>query len=200
MIRMATAASACDKVGVPFPPLLRSIAGGVERLVDRVLCVAGAVAFSQAPEFMQQYLRRLEGHLDEARLQLGKFTEAAAQSGMTLAQFAANAAHNPDPALAHMGAVVQDASQRVAALASADAALRGASALSRPFVFLAHADWGIARATWAIYRPAVPTTAEGAAYALAGMAAALGLYHLAVRGPVARRLARRARPPSAPVR
>lgn len=162
--------------------------------MDRAVCVAGAVLFSQAPEFLQQYLQRLEGHLDEARLGLGRLRDAAAQSGMTLDQLASSAASNPDPALARLGAVVRESSARVDLLGAADAALRGASAWTRPFEFLAHADWGIARATLAIYRPAVPTTAEGLAYALAGMAAALALYHLAVRRPVAAALRRRHAP------
>lgn len=40
-------------------------------LFTGVLAVIGAATFSQAPEFMQQYLQRLGGHLDEAsRLQI----------------------------------------------------------------------------------------------------------------------------------
>ena len=53
-------------------------------------------AFSQLPEFMQQYLQRLEGHLDEARLALERFKDAAAQSGMSLDQLVAGAVQNPD--------------------------------------------------------------------------------------------------------
>lgn len=52
-------------------------------------------------------------------------------------------------------------------------------------------DKGIARATLAIYRPAVPTTAEGLVYAGLGLVIALGLYHLLIRGPIARRVRRR---------
>jgi hypothetical protein len=59
-------------------------------------------------------------------------------------------------------------------------------------VFLAHADWGIARATLSIFRPAVPTTLEGALYACAGIIMVLGAYHLGVRGPIVRHLRRRA--------
>ena len=40
----------------PLRPLMR--AGS--KLIDRVLCVAGAVLFSQLPEFFQQYLQRLQ--------------------------------------------------------------------------------------------------------------------------------------------
>jgi hypothetical protein len=177
---------------VPLTRVIRSACDGAERLVDRILCVAGAVLFSQLPEFMQQYLQRLEGHLDEARLVLSHFKDAAAKSGMSLDQLVAGAAQNPDPSMGKLGAVVGQAIARVDELAAADAALRQASAWTRPFVFLAHMDGSIAKATLSIYRPAVPTTAEGLAYACFGIVVMLALYHLAVRGPIARHLRRRA--------
>jgi hypothetical protein len=177
---------------VPIPRIIRSASNGAERLLDRILCVVGAVVFSQAPEFMQQYLQRLEGHLDEARLTLGKFREAAAQSGMTLAQLVAGAGQNPDPSMQKVGGVIQGAVERVDELSAADAALRGASIWTRPFVFAGHIDWGIAKATWAIYRPAVPTTGEGFLYSGLGIGVALALYYGAVRAPIAAHFRRKA--------
>jgi hypothetical protein len=164
----------------------------VEHLFDRILCVAGAVVFSQAPEFMQQYLQRLEGHLDEARATLARFQAAAAQANLTLDQLVEAANRNADPAMAKLASVAHDTALRVARLSADDAALRGASIATRPFVFLARADWSIARRTLDIYRPAVPTTLEGLLYALLGVLLALTLYHGCVRGPVTRHLRRRA--------
>ena len=187
---MARGAAACESRPVPLPPLVRSLTDGAERILDRVLCAVGAIGFSQFPEFIQQYLQRLEGHLDEARLAVDRFRDAAAQSGMTLDQLIAGASQNPDPSIGKLGEVVRLASARLGDLASADAALRQASLWTRPFVFLRHADWSIARATLSIYRPAVPTTAEGLLYALAGMVSALVLYHVFVRGPIIRMGAR----------
>jgi len=66
--------------------------------------------------------------------------------------------------------------------------------LSKPFVFAAHVDLGIARATWAIFRPAVPTTAEGFLYAGVGTVLVLAAYHLGVREPLARHFRRRPAP------
>lgn len=175
-----------------MPRILRSASEGAEAILDRILCVFGAVVFSQLPEFMQQYRQRLEGHLDEARLQVEHFRQSAAQSGMSLDQLVAGAAQNPDPAIGRLGGVIQVSVQRADALAAADAALSHASLWTRPFVLLAHVDWGIARATWHIYRPAVPTTVEGFAYAAAGMLLFLGTYHLCIKAPIARRLRRRA--------
>jgi len=184
MIRMARARPACDSAAVPVPRIIRSASEGAEGLLDRILCVVGAVLFSQAPEFMQQYLQRLEGHLDEAKLAVDRLRDAAAQAGMSLDQLVKSAAQNPDPGSAKLGLVVSESVARVDALTAADAALRGASTLTRPFVFLTHADWGIARATASIYRPAVPTTGEGLLYAAVGIVFILCLYHLAIKRPI----------------
>jgi hypothetical protein len=192
MFRMARPGAACDCPSMPLPRIVQSASRGAEGLLDRILCVCGAVLFSQLPEFMQQYLQRLEGHLDEARLQVDRFRDAARQSGMTLDQLIAGAGQNPDPAMARLGGVIKSAVARVDDLGTADTALRHASLWTRPFVFASHVDWGIARATWSIYRPAVPTTVEGLLYAGFGVVLILAVYHLCIRGPVARHLRRRA--------
>ena len=155
-----------------------------ESLLDRVLCVAGAVAFSQAPEFMQQYLQRLGGHLDEAVRQLRQFEHVATQSGETVQSFAARAQAAADPVMARMGDIVASSIARVDELSAAVAALREAGPFSRPFVFLQNLDTEIAARTWGMFRPAVPTTLEGALYAAVGMILFLALYQGAVRVPV----------------
>jgi hypothetical protein len=87
--------------------------------------------------------------------------------------------------------VIRASVARVDHLAAADAALRHATMWDRPFAFLSHADWGIARATWTIYRPALPTTAEGFLYAAVGMVFILSTYHFCIRAPIARHFQRR---------
>lgn len=180
----------------PLRPVFRASEG----LLDRVLCVLGAIAFCQLPEFIQQYLQRLGGRLDEARLQLAKFEEIARQSNLALPQFIERTAANADAAVAKLGGVMQDTLDRVTELSSAETALRDASLWEKPFVFFAHLDPSIARATLEIYRPAVPTTAEGAIYALSGIIVFLGVYHGFIRFPIAAavkaRAARRAQPPA----
>ena len=178
---------------------LRPVFRAGEGLLDRVLCVLGAVVFCQLPEFIQQYLQRLGGRLDEARRQLAEFEAVAAQSKLTLAQFIERTSTNADTAVANLGGVMQGAIERVNELAGAETAIRNASLWEKPFVFFAHFDRAIAGATLEIYRPAVPTTAEGAIYAIAGIVTFLGIYHGCIRFPVTAavkaRAARRAVPP-----
>lgn len=175
---------------------VQKMLGASEGLLDRALCVLGAVIFSQAPEFMQQYLQRLGGHLDEARRQLQQFRHAAEQSGLTLDRFITQTSANSDTAVARLGGVMSEAVTRVDTLQSAQTALQDASLWARPFVFLRHVDSSIAHATWVIFKPAVPTTVEGLVYALCGMLVFIGIYHLGVKAPIVRLRARRRRRPA----
>lgn len=156
-----------------------------DSFIDRILCVFGAVLFSQGPEFMQQYLQRLGGHLDEALRQLAIFQQTAAQAGLSLDQFIGQTGTNPEASVARLGGVMTDAVERVTMLQSAHEALLHASLWERPFVFVRHLDIAIARATGAVYQPAVPTTAEGLLYAMAGMLVFLALYHFGFKRAVA---------------
>jgi hypothetical protein len=150
-------------------------------LADRVLCVLGAVLFSQGPEFMQQYLQRLGGHLDEARRQLALFQKTAREAGLSLEEFIQRTAASAEPSVAKLAGLMTESAERVAALQTAHDALLHASLWARPFVFLRHLDVPIAKATAIVFQPAVPTTAEGLLYAFAGMLVMLALYHWGLR-------------------
>lgn len=166
----------------PLRPGARFFAG----VLDRIVCILGAVGLSQGPEFIQQYTQRLGGHLDEARRQLEQFARMAGELGMTLDGLVEHSAQGADPVSVKFGEVVVATRERVEALAVAEQSLRDASLWERPFVFLRHLDWQIAERTWQAYKPAVPTTLEGLVYGGVGLVIALGLYcgisELAVSG------------------
>ena len=174
--------------------ITQRLLGACDTLIDRVLCVVGAVLFSQVPEFMQQYLQRLGGHLDEARRQLAQFRATAEQAGLTLDRLIGQTAANPDPAVAKLGGVMTEAFARAEHLQAAQDALLHATLWTRPFVFLRHLDLSIAHGTWRMFRPAVPTTLEGLAYALVGMLVLLGTYHVTIRRPLQRHAQRPSKP------
>ncbi|MFT3828322.1 MAG: DUF2937 family protein [Opitutaceae bacterium] len=176
--------------------LRRTAAAGfsaIEGFLDRVACVFGAVFAAQAPEFFQQYLQRLGGHLDEVRRQLAAFEAAAQAAGKPWPQFVAETSANADPGLAKLGQTMAATAARAEHLAGAHAALFDASVWTRPWAFLTHLDTGIARATAAVFKPAVPTTFESAIYAALGVALAFIVWHWAIRLPLRRWL--RAGPP-----
>ncbi|MCL2523791.1 MAG: DUF2937 family protein [Betaproteobacteria bacterium] len=163
----------------------KAISSG-EAILDRALCVGGAAVFSQAPEFMQQYAQRLGGHLDEARLQLGRYEELAHQANLPLDVYIARISANSDAVIAKVGGVVSDLVERVQTLAEAQAAFQGASVFTKPLAFFSHLDTSIAQNTWAAFKPAVPMTIEGLVYAAVGIVATLLLYHGCIRFPLAR--------------
>lgn len=172
---------------------LRPLGRVGESLVDRVLCVLGAVGLSQAPEFFQQYLQRLGGHLDEARMRVAQYEAVAQQSGITLRQLIDTTKAQPVEPVAKLGRVIEEAETRMHTLAAAETALREASLWERPFVFMANLDPDIAGGTWAVFKPAVPMTLEGLVYAGAGMVLALVIYQGAIVAPC-RAIARRRHP------
>jgi hypothetical protein len=130
---------------------------------------------------MQQYLQRLGGHLAEARRQLAQFEEIARQAGKNVHDLAVQYSASTEPTVVSLGRLVNDTDLRVSALASTEMALREASVWVRPFVFLRHIDWEIARGTSSVYKPAVPTTVEGLLYGLIGVALILALYYGFIR-------------------
>ena len=162
------------------------------------MCVAGAVGLSQAPEFFQQYLQRLGGHLDEARLLLAPYEVLASKSGITVERLIEINRAQPEPLVAKQGDIIANLVARVADLETMERTLREASLWERPFVFLRHVDADIAARTWEVFKPAVPVTAEGFVYAGAGMLLALAVYQVAVAWP-ARVALRRWRRPTAGV-
>ena len=117
------------------------------------LAVVGAAA-AQLPAFVQQYLQRLGGHLDEARFMAAEFADGAAYR-----ELAPNV----------RDAVLDVAERRVETLANAYNAIAGADDLTRPLVFLTHVDHGIASAAWRVFEPGVPLGWGGLAYGGAAM-------------------------------
>lgn len=174
--------------------MLRRIAAAftiVEGFADRLVCVLGAVFAAQFSEFLQQYLQRLGGYLAEINRQLAAFEAAAKAAGKPWAQFVTDTVANTDPGLAKLGTSMADTAARAEHLAAAHAALLDATVWTRPWAFLGHFDLEIARGTAAIFKPAVPTTVEGAIYAAIGIGVAFSLWHFLVRLPLHRALLHR---------
>ena len=126
------------------------------------LALVAAVA-AQLPAFVQQYLQRLGGHLDEAR-----YMAAQAATGDAYRELAPAA----------RAVVLRTTETRAETLAAAHDAIAGAGDLTRPLVFLTHIDEAIAAATWRMFEPGLPLGWGGAAYGLA----AAGLAFLGFAG------------------
>jgi hypothetical protein len=122
--------------------------------------VSGAVALSQFPEFSQQYLQRLAGKVDALSAVAADFDASATRSGLTreaaLAQMtgtAFNLNHQAD---------LRATFAQTATLQDNLTTLRAASPLERMTMPQRLADPETLQATWADFKPAIPTTADGA--------------------------------------
>jgi len=164
--------------------VLKKVFSFLDRLLDRIFSVIGAVAFSQIPEFIQQYIQRLGGHVDEAQYQVELIRKGAQSSGHTLSSYIELFITHTDPGIVRQGQLIQRTIERASELAEALQAIKEASVFTRPFVFLAKVKYPIARATLEDFQPAVPLTLESVIYAFIGLFIALVFYQFVLKLPI----------------
>lgn len=145
------------------------VARKLDSLTGAGLAAVGGGAASQWRAFLQQYLQRLGGHLDEARRNVEH-----------LDGLLAVAEPAQQPVLADMVAASQ---ARVDDLAATLRAVTDASAAWQPVAFARHLDPAIARATLEVFQPALPLDPASLAWAGAGLVLTLLVYEL-VKGLV----------------
>jgi hypothetical protein len=146
------------------------------RLVAILGGVTGAVALSQFPEFSQQYLQRLAGKVDALTTVTTAFDSSAAKAGLTreaaLGQLTGsqfNQEHQGDMRVTFAQAQV---------LSDNLATLRQASPMARLAMPQRLDDVDTLQATWADFKPALPTTPDGAMTAGIGYVVGWGLVAL----------------------
>lgn len=128
-------------------------------LVAAVLATTVGMTASQLQAFIHQYLQRLGGHVDEARMSLQTVLDTA------------NPGVGPTPeALAPVTARIQD---RIDGLVEGYQAIQSADVWTRPFAFFRHADPAIAKAALKQFEPALPLGPDSLVFTLAGIILAL---------------------------
>lgn len=158
--------------------VLRRPIGFLDGIADRIFSIAGAVALSQFPQFYGQYMQRLGGHLDEARLMLKQYVDAASALNLSLEEYIREHLDSTSDIFISTGEIIQSLWDRVQTLERSYQALENANVFNRWFVFLNEVDWAIAAGTWDNFVPGIPTTIEGLSYALAGLLIGWGFYSL----------------------
>mgnify|MGYP001225354526 CR=1 FL=1 len=145
-------------------------------LLDRLLALLGAAGMAQFPQFFSQYLQRLGGHLAEAKFLLLRYEMTAEYFNLTLEEYIAIHVNSGNEVLASSGQIINELIQRIGTLEQSYQRLQAASPWTRWWVFLRSLDPVLCRETWADFTPGIPTTLEGAAYALCGLILAWGIY------------------------
>jgi len=130
--------------------------------------LAGAVTTSQAPELMQQYKQRLGGAAQELTRVVEDFDADAASAGLSRPQALERFDASGEEFFRSRGVSMDRTLVRFERITAHRQALADATAFERPALFWKYRDPELFEGTLADYRPAVPTTAEGAVYAFIG--------------------------------
>ncbi len=145
------------------------------RAVTLVGGLSGAVAFSQFPEYSQQYTQRLAGAVDELSRVVERFDADASALGLTRQQ----ALHDMDKA-GGMAEARATSMQRVFArydrLSNDLNVLRHKAPVGQAVQIWRMTDPELARKAWGDFRPAVPVTFDGITMGLAGFLAGLLIF------------------------
>ncbi len=127
-----------------------------------------AAVFAQVPEFSQQYLQRLGGQIDEIDVQVDALDDRAAKAGLSRGDYVRRFLNNEDRIIKREGDYMVAVLARHTLLHSAYNAMIAAPAWQRPLRMVQHHLPETSQATLAAFKPAVPLTVEGLAYAGAG--------------------------------
>lgn len=147
-------------------------------LLDRFFGIAGAVALSQAPLFMQQYVHQMAGHVAELHRQVTAMQQVAVQTGKTLDSFILKFVASSDPDFQAQGKLMQAMFARWQSLSDGLSSLQHAALWERPVLFLRYMDASVAQDTWYSFSPGLPFTFEGLLYAAVGVLIGTCLFRL----------------------
>ncbi len=146
------------------------VSGSVlSKLINGAAAVLGAALFSQFPAFYQQYLQRLGGGLDQARIAVQRIEEVARSLGLTVDNMVERFMMSRDAAYKSLGAINVQVLEDLQRLQEAEAVLANATGVDRIIQFFSHLDMTVAGGTLRTYVPALPLTLEALVYAAIGM-------------------------------
>ncbi len=142
--------------------------GLFSKSVTAIFALGGMAAFSQAPEFAQQYRQRLGGAIDELRVVVADFDTDAQKSQLSREQALKSMLESPTPFSRDRGASMSRTISRFDALASQQVLMEKAHPVTRPLFVLQNPDRTVIKGAWEIFEPALPFTLPGAVYGGAG--------------------------------
>ncbi|HMV34374.1 MAG TPA: DUF2937 family protein [Turneriella sp.] len=143
-------------------------------LAERLVVFFVALFLSQAPQYMNLYLNVLSGAKAAHEKSVATLTEKAQELDMTVQQFIDDLLKADSKVSKSSGQVHQKQLADFENTKRAFEALKNATAFSRPFVFIKHVDWSLAKNVQ--FQPAFPLTLEALMYVLVGIILGMILY------------------------
>ncbi|MFN0204575.1 MAG: DUF2937 family protein [Bacteroidia bacterium] len=143
----------------------------IAELTDRVVCVVFAVAATQIPVYINQYLNVLSGAMTEAQRNYDDLEKRAAELKLSVPQFVEHHLSSQDSIFHASGEHFQAMILRLQMYKEAFEKLSNCSAMEKPFIFYQYYDSVLGEAVQ--FQPGMPLNQEGFMYALVGVVIAL---------------------------
>lgn len=135
----------------------------LDMLIGAGFAATVGMCASQVQSFIDQYLQRLGGHLDEATMNLDRI-----QTGVRYQTMSETVRQELEA----------DAAARVEELKTSYDAISSAGVFEQPWSFFKYADDAIVSRAWVDFVPAVPLDTHALIYIGVGIVVALGVYEL----------------------
>lgn len=161
--------------------IVRYIGSFFGSLAERLVVFFVALLFSQAPQFMNLYLNVLSGAKAAHEKSVASLSEKAQELEMTVQQFIDDLLKSESKVSQGSGRVHKKLLADFEEIRLAWEALRNCTPFMRPFVFLRHVDWSLARSVQ--FQPALPFTREALLYVCVGIIFGMILYRALVFFP-----------------
>jgi hypothetical protein len=145
------------------------------RTATATAALIGALTFSQAPEFAQQYQQRLGGALDELGIIVADFDRDATLAGIDRRQALAMYDGSNETFLRNRGQSMRRTLARFETIGRQSTRMAQTAPFLKPFTLLRNADDMILTNAWRDFQPAIPVTAAGLLWALSGAALGAGI-------------------------
>jgi hypothetical protein len=143
------------------------IGGFFGSLAERIFVFFMALFISQAPQYMNLYLNVLSGAKAAYEKSVNEIAEKAGELGMNTKEFIEDLVKSQSQAAHKSGELHQNQITNLEKAKKAFDAIKNAGAFSRPFVFLKHVDWSLAKNVQ--FQPAFPFTLEALIYVVVGI-------------------------------
>lgn len=145
-------------------------------LLERIVVFFAALLLSQAPQYMNLYLNVLSGAKAAYEKSVKEIGEKAGELGMSTKEFIDDLVKSQSQAAKKSGELHQNQIKHLDAAKKAFDAIKNASAFTRPFIFLKHVDWALAKNVQ--FQPAFPFTFEALIYVIVGIILGMILFRL----------------------
>lgn len=160
--------------------MIKKIAQYPLKFVDGVLAtISGAVSgicSAQFPQYLIHYIQRLGGHVDEAKLNVDKYEQAAENVGKTLEEYISLHINNPEPTFQETGKVIQSVVDRHGDLSSCLESVTSGNAVSDALGYIWNHHPEIAEKTYENFEWSFSFDAQTVGYGLVGLVLGYGLY------------------------